>query len=116
MTAMSADEEGTVNPQFAIRWFAWREVHPAIAYARGGGMALHRFHYDLRRFGLGRSDPVCHVIATDPQVLMEFGLILGMPRIKLSAPRPHRPDIWHFDAFDWVLANLEAAYPPPEGI
>jgi hypothetical protein len=48
--------------------------------------------------------------------LEAFVTQLGVQRIKLSPPRPHRPDIWHVDAFDWLLDLLKEMYPPPEGI
>lgn len=99
-----------------VRWFAWREVQEAFAHARRGGIALHHFRYDLRRFGLGRGDPACHIIATDRAALVAFAARFGLREAWIEPPRRHRPDIWHFDAFGWVLERLEAAYPPPEGI
>jgi hypothetical protein len=99
-----------------VRWFAWREVQQAFAHGRGGGIALHHFRYDLRRFGLGSNAPACHVISTDRAALIVFVARFGLPERLIQFPRPNRPDIWHFDAFGRVLERLEAAYPPPEGI
>ena len=99
-----------------MRWFAWWEVQPAFTHGRAGGIALHHFRWNLRRFGLGPRDPACHIIATDRAVLVAFGARFGLPERLIQPPRPHRPDIWHFDAFGWVLDRLQAAYPPPPGI
>src|SRR5947209_19159064 len=86
-----------------VRWFAWREVQEALAHARAGGIALHHFRYDLRRFGLGLRDPACHIITADRALLAAFITGFGLPDAFLKPPRPHRPDIWHFDAFGWAL-------------
>jgi hypothetical protein len=99
-----------------VRWFAWRETQAALAHARAGGIALHYFHWDLRRFGLGRHDPACHIIATDRQSLVRFATRFGLREASISPPRRHRPDIWHFDAFGRALERLEAAYPLPPGL
>jgi hypothetical protein len=96
-----------------VRWFAWWEVHAAFAHGRAGGIALHRFRYDLRRFGLGPRDPACHILSTNAEALIAFAARLGLPEARIQPPRPYRPDIWHFDAFGPVLERLEAAYPPP---
>jgi hypothetical protein len=100
----------------AVRWFTWREVRLALAHARTGGIALHRFRYDLRRFGLGPRDPACHIISTDRLTLVQFAANLGLRETAIQAPRYYRPDIWHFDAFGSVLERLDTAYPPPEEI
>lgn len=99
-----------------VRWYAWREVRPALAHARTGGIALHRFRYDLRRFGLGRNDPACHVLSADRPGLVAFVGAFGLRERWIQPPRPHRPEVWHFDAFGIVLEWLEEAYPPPAGI
>lgn len=99
-----------------VRWFAWREVQEALAHARAGGIALHHFRYDLRRFGLGLGDPACHIISTDPATLVAFVSRFGLWEALLKPPRPHRPDIWHFDAFGWALDLLVADYPLPDQI
>lgn len=99
-----------------VRWFARREVRAALAHGRTGGIALHHFRYDLRRFGLGANDPACHIISVDRAALIAFAAQFGLPERVLQPPRPYRPDIWHFDAFGTTLLRLRAAYPPPEGI
>ena len=99
-----------------VRWFAWRQVQEAFCYVRADGIALHYFRYDLRRFGLGSNDPACHILSTDPAALVAFGQPFGLREAFLQPPRPHRPDIWHFDAFGPVLKRLVAAYPPPDVI
>ncbi len=108
------DQTDNADPD--VRWFAWWEVRPAIAHGRAGGIALHHFRWNLRRFGLGPSDPACHIIGTDPAALSTFAARFGLPERLIQPPRPHRPDIWHFDAFGRVLERLEAAYPRPDGI
>jgi len=100
---------------FDVRWFAWQEVQEALAFGRAGGIALHHFHFDLRRFGLGPRDPVCHIISSDPAALVVFAACFGLPERLLKPPRPHRPDIWHFDAFGYALDRLKLTYPPPTG-
>lgn len=100
----------------AIQWFARREVAAAFAHARAGGIALHRFRHDLRRFGLGPSEPACHIISADRAALVAFGERCGLRAAWIEPPRPRRPDLWHFDAFGDVLRRLEAAYPPPLGL
>jgi hypothetical protein len=100
----------------AVRWFAWWEVQAALAHGRSGGIALHYFRYDLRRFGLGPRDPCCHIISADRDALVAFAERFGLPAWLLKPPRPHRPDIWHFDAFGWVLDLLQIDYPPPTDI
>ena len=99
-----------------VRWFAWWELHDAFAHGRRGGIALHHFRYDLRRFGLGKADPACHILSADRAALVAFAARFGLREAWIEPPRPHRPDIWHFDAFGWVLDRLVAAYPPPPDI
>lgn len=99
-----------------VIWFAWFEVQPALAHARTNGIALHHFRYDLRRFGLGRRDPACHVMSADLLELTHFCSRFGLPGWLRQAPRPHRPDVWHFDVFGEVLTRLIAAHPLPPGI
>jgi hypothetical protein len=99
-----------------VEWFRWREVQEALAYARTGAIALHYFHYDLRRFGLRIDSPCCHVLSADPDRLTAFVARFGLPPLLIKPPKPHRPDVWHFDAFGWVLDNLMFSYPPPFSI
>ena len=99
-----------------VRWFAWWEVQPALAHGRTGGIALHHFRYDLRRFRLGPRAPACHIISTNRAALEAFASRFGLTAARIQPPRAHRPDIWHFDAFGHVLERLQAAYPLPEGI
>ncbi len=100
------------SESFDVRWFAWRAVREALAHGRAGGIALHRFHHDLRRFGLGSSEPACHMLSADRAVLVAFGARFGLRAAWLEPPRLRRPDIWHFDVFGTILQELEAAYPP----
>ena len=99
-----------------VRWFAWREVRAAFAHGRSGGIALHRFRHDLRRFGLTSSEPACHILSADRAALVAFAARFGLREAWIEPPRPRHPDIWHFDAFGWVLDRLVAAYPPPPDI
>lgn len=96
-----------------VRWFAWRAVRDALAHGRAGGIALHRFRHDLRRFGLGADEPACHMLSADRAALVAFGARFGLRAAWLEPPRPRRPDIWHFDVFGPTLRALEAAYPLP---
>lgn len=96
-----------------MRWFAWREVRAALAHGRAGGIALHRFRHDLRRFGLGPREAACHILSSDRAALVAFAGRFGLRERWIEPPRPHRPDIWHFDAFGRALERLESAYPPP---
>jgi len=97
-----------------VRWFTRWEVREALAHGRSGGIALHQFRHDLRRFGLGANDPACHILSADRAALVAFAARIGLPERLIQPPRPYRPDIWHFDAFGTVLERLRAAYPPPE--
>jgi hypothetical protein len=107
---------GERYPTKSVRWFTWREVSPALDHGRGGGIALHYFRYDLRRFGLGPRAPACHILSADRPALVAFVAPLGLPILAIQAPRRHRPDVWHFDAFGRVLERLTAAYPLPDDI
>ena len=98
------------------RGSAGRKVRAAFAPGRRGGFALHRFRHDRRRFGLTASEPACHILAADRAALVAFAARFGLREGWIEPPRPHRPDIWHFDAFGWVLDRLVAAYPPPPDI
>lgn len=100
----------------SVRWFAWYEVQDALAHARTGAISLHHFRYDLRRFGLGRRAEACHIMSADIAILAGFGASVGLPGWLLQEPRPHRPEVWHFDAFGEVFDRLVAAHPVPEGI
>jgi hypothetical protein len=110
---VESNERGTVA---RTRWFAWREVQEALAFSRTGGIALHYFRYDLRRFGLGMNDPACHILSADRAALVRFGAAFGLREAWLEPPRRHRPGIWHYDVFGPLLVRLIAAYPLPEGI
>ena len=99
-----------------IRWFAWWEVQDALEYSRSGGIALHYFRYDLRRFGLGRNDPACHILSADRVALIAFGAEFGLREAWLEPPRRHRPEIWHYDAFGPLLVHLLRAHPLPATI
>jgi hypothetical protein len=101
---------------FDVRWFAWRAVGEALAHGRGGGIALHRFRHDLRRFGLSAAEPACHMLSADRAALVAFASQFGLRATWIEPPRPRRPDIWHFDLFGVVLRDLEAIYPPPAGL
>ena len=99
--------------QGEVRWFTWREVRAALAHGRAGGIALHQFRHDLRRFGFGEAEPACHMLSADRPRLIAFAAGFGLRPAWIEPPRPRRPDIWHFDVFGPLLARLEAAYPPP---
>jgi hypothetical protein len=99
-----------------IQWFAWRQVQEALAHGRRGGIALHYFRWDLRRFGLAANEPACHILSSDRLALSAFSSQFGLPWFLIKAPRPHRPEIWHFDAFGPVLERLARAHPPPDDI
>src|SRR6185503_18804119 len=58
--------------RFDVRWFPWRAVQSAYAHGRAGGIALHRFRHDLRRFGLGQAEPACHMLSADRAALVAF--------------------------------------------
>lgn len=99
-----------------IAWFDWWEVQEALAYGRAGGIALHYFRYDLRRFGLGSNEPACHILSADHAALVAFGLAFGLRAEWLEPPRRNRPEVWHFDVFGPLLERLLEAYPAPETI
>lgn len=109
-------ERGEGEIGAVTRWFAWREVQEALAFSRTGGIALHYFRYDLRRFGLGMNDPACHILSADREALVAFGARFGLREAWLEPPRRHRPGIWHFDVFGPLLGRLIAMYPMPEEV
>jgi hypothetical protein len=96
---------------YEVCWFRWREIRSALAFGRAGGIALHRFRHDLRRFGLGPAEPACHMLSVDRAALVDFAARFGLRAAWVEPPRPRRPDIWHFDVFGTILRDLEAAYP-----
>jgi hypothetical protein len=108
----SAGDGASTSP----RWFAWWQVQEALAFSRTGGIALHYFRYDLRRFGLGMNDPACHILSTDRAALIAFGAAFGLREAWLEPPRRHRPGVWHYDVFGSLLVQLMAVHLPPEGI
>src|SRR5689334_20016456 len=87
-----ASEREASGLEYAVRWFAWREVRLALAYGRAGGIALHRFRHDLRRFGLGASEPACHMLSVDRALLVDFAAQFGLRAAWIEPPRPRRPD------------------------
>lgn len=99
-----------------VAWFDWWEVQEALGHARAGGIALHYFRYDLRRFGLSANEPACHILSADRAALVAFGSAFDLRAEWLELPRRHRPEVWHFDAFGSLLERLRAAYPLPETI
>ncbi len=106
-----ASERATSGRDYDVRWFVWREVRAALAHGRAGGIALHRFRHDLRRFGLGPTEPACHMLSVDRVALVDFAARFGLRAAWIEPPRPRRPDIWHFDVFGTILHDLEATYP-----
>lgn len=118
---LPGDDDGMMMAQrdmrsYDVAWFDWWEVQEALAHARAGGIALHYFRYDLRRFGLGRDEPACHILSADHASLVAFGSAFGLRREWLEAPRRHRPEVWHFDAFGPLLERLLEVYPLPAAI
>jgi hypothetical protein len=108
--------DGNHGDRFDVRWFGRWELPAAFAHGRAGGIALHRFRWDLRRVGLGRLDPACHMLSADHEASTAFGARFGLLASALEAPRPFRPDIWHFDLYGATLERLTIAYPLPVGI
>lgn len=99
-----------------VTWFGWRDLAAAYQLARAGGIALHIFRHDLRRFGFSATEPACHIISADRKALVAFASGVGLRAAWIEPPRRHRPDLWHFDAFGGVLARLLVDYPLPEGV
>ena len=102
--------------RFDVRWFGRWDLHAALAHGRAGGIALHHFRWDLRRLGLGRLDSACHMLSADREALTAFGARFGLSATSLEAPRPYRPDIWHFDLYGATLERLTDAYPLPTAV
>ena len=101
---------------FDVRWYPWWDVQSALAHGRSGGISLHHFRYDLRRFGLGVNDPSCHIISADRERLIAFAAGFGLRAAWVEPPRRHRPDIWHFDVFGPLLLRVLDSYPLPAGL
>lgn len=114
--SVGAGVESDQQGNFDVRWYPWWDVQSALAHGRIGGIALHHFRYDLRRFGLGVNDPACHIISADREALITFGGSFGLRAAWMEPPRRHRPDIWHFDVFGPLLLRLLDRYPLPPGL
>ena len=107
---------GNRSDEVDVRWFGRWELPAAFAFGRAGGIALHHFRWDLRRFGLGRLDPACHMLSAEPRLLVACAARFGLGASSLQPPRPYRPDIWHFDLYGATFERLTTAYPPPAGV
>ena len=108
--------DGNHHRWFDVRWFGRWELQAAFVHGRAGGIALHHFRWDLRRLGLGRLDPACHMLSVDRDALTAYAARFGLAASSLQAPRPYRPDIWHFDLYGATLERLADAHPPPAGL
>ncbi|MFN2451036.1 MAG: hypothetical protein ABR541_01630 [Candidatus Dormibacteria bacterium] len=88
-----------------IRYFAWREVRPAIAFALAGGIAVHRnLDYSNRLIGgRRRPGPFLHVLGLhDP--LLAWAAERGHGAEWLQPARHGRPP--HYDVFGEHAATI----------
>jgi hypothetical protein len=95
------------------RYFERRQIKEAIAFAEGGGIAIHRnfdhYHGSTIR-GLTRERPFVHVIGLRPH-LEEWGRLHGL-RPEWIQPEKRRK-VAHYDVFgpaaDSLIRRLQAA-------
>jgi hypothetical protein len=81
------------------QYFERRQIREAIAFAEGGGIAVHRnfdYYHGSTIRGLRRERPFLHIIGLRP-VLEEWGRLHGL-RPEWIQPEKHRK-VAHYDVF-----------------
>ncbi len=81
------------------RWFEWKQVRLAKAYAAAGGIAVH--HNRLGWHG----HEAAHLLGPDEATLMAAGLQLGLLPIWLQ--RPPKASALHFDIRGYALVQAK---------
>jgi hypothetical protein len=95
------------SPQLQERYFERRRIREAIAFAEGGGIAVHRnldsYHGRLSPRGIRMERPFLHVIGLRPQ-LAEWGRRHGL-RPEWIQPEKRRR-VAHYDVFGSFAQSL----------
>jgi hypothetical protein len=95
------------GPRLQERYFARRQIRRAIAFAEGGGIAVHRnldsYHGRLSPRGIPMERPFLHVIGLRPQ-LAEWGRRHGL-RPEWIQPEKRRT-VAHYDVFGRFAQSL----------
>jgi hypothetical protein len=93
-------------PELREKYFERRHIREAIAFAEGGGVAVHRnfdsYHGSTIR-GFVREKPFLHVIGLRP-VLEEWGRVHGL-RPEWIQPEKRRK-VAHYDVFGEFAEKL----------
>ena len=100
-----------VTPE--VRYFERRQIKEAIAFAEGGGIAIHRnfdhYHGSTIR-GMRRERPFLHVIGLRAN-LEAWGRLHGL-RPEWIQPEKRRK-VAHYDVFGPFAEELIAKWSPP---
>lgn len=83
--------------QIEWRWFEWKQVREAKAFAAAGGIAIHH-----NRLGWHGHD-AAHMLGPDEDTLIAAALELGLLPIWLQ--RPPKTRVLHFDLRGWALVQ-----------
>ena len=88
-----------------MRYFAWREIRAAVAFALAGGIAVHRnLDYSHRLIGgRRRPGPFLHVLGL-PEPLVEWAADRGHGAEWMQPARRGRPP--HYDVFGEHAAGI----------
>jgi hypothetical protein len=93
-------------PELREKYFERRKIREAIAFAEGGGVAVHRnfdYYHGSTIRGLVREKPFLHVIGLRP-VLEEWGRLHGL-RPEWIQPEKRRK-VAHYDVFGKFAETL----------
>lgn len=93
-------------PELREQYFERRQIREAIAFAEGGGVAVHRnfdYYHGSTIRGFVREKPFLHVIGLRP-VLEEWGRLHGL-RPEWIQPEKRRM-VAHYDVFGEFAERL----------
>ena len=93
-------------PELREQYFERRQIREAIAFAEGGGVAVHRnfdYYHGSTIRGFVREKPFLHVIGLRP-VLEEWGRLHGL-RPEWIQPEKRRT-VAHYDVFGEFAERL----------
>ncbi|HWQ34642.1 MAG TPA: hypothetical protein VNQ79_17460 [Blastocatellia bacterium] len=94
-SSVSAGRDRMERIEIEWRWFEWKQVREAKAFALAGGIAVHH-----NRPGWNGHD-AAHLLGPDEATLIAAALELGLLPIWLQ--RPPKTRVLHFDLRGWTL-------------